>query len=289
MAEESSGRWTYSEAIRGLVERVPKWSDIARFGQSTVAKSAYVWIVVVPLAANLFSMLDRYLQVNLFGHPWNLNTRLPFSWQVLFWASLFASSANVIFGWMCPRIIRDYRDFSQFRSSTGSGRSLSNLLRDALSFRPSGYDRGTWAVVAKFLDRFCRRESLARADNNQVVLEQLIENLSREVESSELTFVQTRLPPFFENADVVEQCLPDAFEYVREHAERVRPGARSAASFLYAVATALALYLLYQNTYSVVTYYWGSKPIKQAGVPAARHKILMIDWPAAAIEGEENG
>ncbi len=235
----------------------PVWSDIAKFGQSNIAKSAYIWLILVPLAANTFSKLDSLVHVEFLGHEWGLKLKLPFSWRLLFWASLSASVANVIYSSRCPKIIRDFADYRTFRDATGSGRSLKNLLRTALP--PIHKFREHYQTISEFVGRYCMRESIPGSDDNHKKIDSVNEVLKNdELDDGSKSTIKETMSGFYTHCDVVEKSLPDAFEFVRENAEQVRPYSRIAAGLLYGIAVLISAVLIAQNCWLVATGISGS-------------------------------
>jgi hypothetical protein len=234
----------------------PKWSDIALFGQSSVARSAYLWLLVVPLTANLFAGVAKIVHVDFFGHKWALKLDLPFSWKLLFLGALLTSAANVLFAAFCPHIIRGFRDFAAFRDSSGSGRRLKNLLKAIL--KPNASIEDVRRIRTLYLYKYCTiRDEKGNSGGRIDELGRDYLN-NQEPSTHEHDYLDHTLPKLIEASDLRQGDLPDAFEFVHEHAEHVRPCIRALVSLLYAVAFAIVIWLIAENAYAVVRFGWTS-------------------------------
>ena len=77
------------DRIVNVVQKVPTWSSLNSLGKSKTLKSSYIWIVVVPLVAKLFSKIESTIDFTLFGAKISVNLSLPFSWQMFYFSALF--------------------------------------------------------------------------------------------------------------------------------------------------------------------------------------------------------
>lgn len=100
-----------------------KWSTLYGISQSTVLRTTWIWLIIVPLAAKLIAVLPD--EIVLLGVPVNLkDVSLPFSWKVFYFSTIAFTGATVIYALRCPRIIKRYPDFASFERS---GQTLSHL------------------------------------------------------------------------------------------------------------------------------------------------------------------
>lgn len=113
-------------------QKIPNWITLRLFGQNKILKSSYFWFFFVPICAKLLQYLPDAVEVGLpdVMRPLNagglprsevsLSLSLPFTWQVMFFASVAFSIASIIFAWRCPPLIRDFVSPADF---TEQGRS----------------------------------------------------------------------------------------------------------------------------------------------------------------------
>jgi len=98
-------------------------------GESRVLKTSYLWFLLVPISARLLSSIDSVVNLRVFGTPFTITLGLPFSWEILFFGSLFVSAANLIFVVLCPQFVRDFEQYPEY---TNSGRTVYNLAFSAI-------------------------------------------------------------------------------------------------------------------------------------------------------------
>lgn len=106
------------------------WTTAKYIADSKIVRSSYFWLIVVPITAKLFEKTAPNVTINLFGQPFKLVLKLPFSWEILFYAALLFSLGNIIYTLRCPPIIRMYKHFSDFKEK---GNTLLKIHREVHS------------------------------------------------------------------------------------------------------------------------------------------------------------
>jgi rRNA maturation protein Nop10 len=79
------------------------WSDLGKFGTNSLLKTSYLWIVIVPIAAKVTSLVDDPLVLEGLGEGLVLNMSLPFRVHILYLASVCASCGHVLYFIYCPQ------------------------------------------------------------------------------------------------------------------------------------------------------------------------------------------
>lgn len=92
-----------------------RWNQLSSLGKNRILKTSYFWLLLVPLAANLFGKIDGLLDVIIFQTHLRLNIGLPFSWKVFYFSSLFVALGDLVFSIHCPRIIIEHRSYAHFQ------------------------------------------------------------------------------------------------------------------------------------------------------------------------------
>lgn len=95
----------------------PRWSSIRGLAQARIVTSMYLWLFVVPVLAQALSRLTGVARMNVFGHLFEVNLSLPFSWQIFYFSALCFTIGNVVFVLRCPSVIKDHRTASEFRAA----------------------------------------------------------------------------------------------------------------------------------------------------------------------------
>lgn len=104
------------------------WSSLRKLSASRVVQSANIWAIIVPVAANLMEHVENVVKVTLFDHEFALHLTLPFSWKVLFIASIAFLIANIIFALFCPTLIKETDTYRDFHEQARSGEELKQAL-----------------------------------------------------------------------------------------------------------------------------------------------------------------
>lgn len=118
----------------------PTWSSLAAIGNSKAAQSSYIWLIIVPLAANLMLSVNPRLKFNVFGEYIELTLALPFSWILLYFAALLFSGGTLVYNIRCPRIVRHYRTAREFEEARNGPLQLEEHAEEVnFGERESGY------------------------------------------------------------------------------------------------------------------------------------------------------
>lgn len=95
-------------------------------------RSAYFWIVAVPMAAKLFEAIESGSNFVIPGTSISITLSLPFSWKVFFLSALLTSLGNLIYSLTCPAIIRDYSNFRDFENQGEGADKLRRLFEELI-------------------------------------------------------------------------------------------------------------------------------------------------------------
>jgi hypothetical protein len=96
------------------------WSKLRALGHNSIIKSSYIWLIIVPLAAKIFSALPETHTFRIFEANIIIHFRLPFSWVVFYFMALFFAIGQLIYSLKCPEILKNYANFSDYKKS-GAG------------------------------------------------------------------------------------------------------------------------------------------------------------------------
>ncbi len=105
--------------------RALKWDDLNRFGKNRMLQSSYIWLLVVPMAAKALSAVDDPLVLTGISEGLRIHLTLPFSWQLFYVSAVVVSVAGVVYGLLCPDLIKKFNTFEEFRAE---GRGFEYLL-----------------------------------------------------------------------------------------------------------------------------------------------------------------
>ncbi|WP_425399976.1 hypothetical protein [Aeoliella sp.] len=143
-----------------------RWSSLKSLGLGAWARLAFVWIILVPIAAKFLSAIKSPVEVDFGGDAILLNFELPFSWKMFYFGAIAFTVGRWMFQYRCPPLIRDYDTFDDYRR-IGRG---EEHLRDEF-FRLAVYDSDVVAgsfyhdrnkQLINFLSRYVRGELVGR-------------------------------------------------------------------------------------------------------------------------------
>ncbi|WP_216918994.1 hypothetical protein [Synechococcus sp. CCAP 1479/9] len=83
----------------------------------------------MPIAAKLLDGVEDVVTVTILGHAFPLHLQLPFSWKVLFFASLAFLIANILFMAFCPALVKQTDTYRDYASQRRGGSELSSELQ----------------------------------------------------------------------------------------------------------------------------------------------------------------
>lgn len=215
-----------------VVEKVAAgitWQKIRRVGVSRAAKTAPVWIALIPFLAKLLESLPSKVVVPLSGNELQFNLDIPFSWSMLFFASCLFTLGNMVYVFRCPNFVALYKDYAEFTESTGGSDlairdafveqlQIGKWLTDDL-FKVDKCHVERYNLMAEFLLRFSDSYRIEKLDT---------ENFHEELASDLSGDVQIR-----------EHKIPNAFAFVHNRAGKVRVYSRIACQLLYEAGFAL--------------------------------------------------
>ncbi len=225
------------------VPKIPSWSALTYCGRSRILRSSYVWIIAVPLLAQLLQGVNRDFQLSIFGNPVLLTLDLPFSWKMFYFGAIATALASLIYSSTCPNIIRDYERYWELsREGKGARQITRALLEAAASHSILDPPR-----QGSLLMRVCRKRRFPDfgVERRRGFLGEFLQRYSSNYPGNEpdpaeawVLSHQTKIEP---------AKLAEAFWYVRDIADRTSTWARIAAVSCYAIAFCSLGVVLLQN------------------------------------------
>jgi len=226
-------QWLRRKWIR-LIALIPTWTTLRTLGNSKVLRSAYFWLLIVPIAARLLSQLSRPLHVSLFGHTHAIHLDLPFSWYCFYFAAVAFSIASFLYSVSCPSPIKEFSSFQDYYQAGNGARRLRAILKHA---------------VTKF----------------SLSVEAVGIELKAALQRSQITGLQVTVSDPFEEMDVLEspfkleyfaalrrEELGDLFYVATRACDRGHLVIRALTSLFYLIGFALTLVVLFQSFRFVV-------------------------------------
>ena len=92
------------------------WDNINAIGRLKVLNYAYYVFLLLPLLVKLMANIDHF-SITLDSVTYKLDLTLPFDWQLLYFTSIMLVLANLLYYFICPKIIRLYPDYEHYIKS----------------------------------------------------------------------------------------------------------------------------------------------------------------------------
>lgn len=108
------------------VKEFTYWDKLRSVQNSKIISSTYVWLFAVPILAKFLSKINDSISFTFDKKVYEFILKMPFSWELFFYSSLFFVLGNIIFIVLSPELIKDFKDYGEF---TGSGRTINHLQR----------------------------------------------------------------------------------------------------------------------------------------------------------------
>ena len=103
--------------IHSLLTKVTHWQNFKDFFQITVLKYLVTWFAIVPFFAILFYKIPTQFKIDILHTTkieYVFNFKLPFTWQLLWFSSLFFVIAYFLYLVKCPKFIKKYNSFADY-------------------------------------------------------------------------------------------------------------------------------------------------------------------------------
>lgn len=114
---------------KSWLDRYPThWQWYREFFSVAILRYFVVWFSIVPLALSVVRSVPAKIHISSWSI--DLHPSLPFSWTILWFASLAYTAALLIFTACCPYFIRKYPSFAHYKSVGHSPRWLVWLAFD---------------------------------------------------------------------------------------------------------------------------------------------------------------
>jgi len=106
------------------------WDGLSKLRKNRLVQSSYVWLIIVPITAKLFSKMEEIFILNVGELKYVFDLELPFSWKLFYLAALFFTCGNIIFSIFSPKIFKENSDFGDFQKAGRDLGHIENYLED---------------------------------------------------------------------------------------------------------------------------------------------------------------
>ena len=110
VSPHSDKPFTAKDAFQELIV----WANIRNIHKMRLVQQMYIWLFALPVVANALEKLPDPITLEIWGQRVDLTTRLPFSWQLFYFAAVCFVISNLIYQLRCPRVVKDHPNFATF-------------------------------------------------------------------------------------------------------------------------------------------------------------------------------
>lgn len=114
-----------------------RWENYRDFFNITVFRYLVLWFTLVPILASLLGGLETPLLIPIGGKIYSIGLGISFSWQILWMSSLFFFLALFLYTLRCPKFIKKYHNFTEYKAV---GHDLRWIVYEIRSLKLSGED-----------------------------------------------------------------------------------------------------------------------------------------------------
>lgn len=227
------------------------WTELDKVGRIKILRSSYLFLFLVPILSRLFDRLCQdityFFNSNFIIQDLLCHLEIPFTWQILYAASVLLSISTSIYAF-CPSFIKQYPSYNIFIQSGLTGISCFNILK---------YD------------------NMASEYYEYIIKTHLKENILTEIYSIDPTLHRKLLEIYTENQeyripskDLIQQFLylwcsknPDeAYNFIMAYLNIKFYGFRVVSSICYICALLSTLYVFIENvfiSFRIIFKTWG--------------------------------
>ena len=109
---------------------IPKWSSLAKIQRIRMIQTMYIWLFIVPIIAKALTKVEEAANLTIFNHTFNIQLGLPFSWKIFFLSAMSFATANLIFVLRCHKMVKDHKNFSDFREQRKSSKHIHQYAEE---------------------------------------------------------------------------------------------------------------------------------------------------------------
>lgn len=230
--------------FEGFRNETSHWQFLNSFFQPSVTRFFISWFALAPVFVRAIENLPDPLLIPLAGTSVSLSLRLPFSWEVLWWASLIYALAFVMYLIICPGFIKRYPSYNAY---IDRGHSPRWLVWEVFRAWRSSSAKAKHKLLKRLVDK---KYAIEKENNGAPHLPPTVSEVGTEwfFEYEQASYLLCI------NEELGETRQKDLFwEILARHGGSYAP-ARYFIWLLLLAASALVFWVVIQNIYFVLTF-----------------------------------
>ena len=220
------------------------WSSVRRLARNRTVRSAYFWLIFVPISARMLATVNQTVTLTFLGGDWALALELPFSWKIFYLSAVAFSIGNLIFTLACPKIILDQATYTEFSADGKSSGQVVDYYAEILQSLPRKPHLWRNLDIWEFAQMYLPKSR------------QMMQKVREQYESGDVSiaFLPGVLNQY--RTEIPQELLADAFWFTRKRADSSRPQLGRACGVFYGLGLALISIVLIQNFVFVVAQFF---------------------------------
>jgi hypothetical protein len=231
------------------------WQFLTGFFRLAFVKLFISWFAIVPIAVAILKSVPEVVYVDSRLHPIALHMELPFSWVILWIASLLFSLAAVLYHLFCPAFIKRHESFAEYKKIGHSPRWIVweifyHLNKWGLRKRYANSEKLRSILISKKLATSAAKAACEISPNDNACVH-------KGPEMTTLYFKQGRdlyAVSSLQSPDPTDQKENDLFWELFGFLAGSYPPVRSAIKWLVIASFLMVAFVVLQNIWSAFTY-----------------------------------
>lgn len=118
------------------------WESVRSFGNSTIVKSNYIWLFIIPFLTKNIEKITAHL---------HLEIEITFNVSRLFYASLCFVVGTIIYQLRCPKLIKDHDGYADFEEK---GKTVQHIVEYCQAEQRQPFSEFKFEDIKKYLSTF---------------------------------------------------------------------------------------------------------------------------------------
>ena len=227
------------------IDLIANWNTIKKYGDNKAVKNAYIWLIIVPIAAKSLNEIPDKITIPFVKHDILLLTTLPFSWFILYFSALAFFIGYLLYIFFCPKIIKDFSDYGEFELQ-GHGERELRFEFNSLVFKQNKQN------ISEY-----KNNKVGKLDYQRLVNDFVNESSSKEefkiINGSNKETPDLCVDYLLDRFTISEEKVPRFFSTIRtDIAPSDRPILKNISFTFYVIGFIGLLWIMVQNIISVI-------------------------------------
>jgi hypothetical protein len=131
------------------------WISINKLGKSKLLATSYLWLIIVPIFAKLFSSIESPLDFSKYVDGLVIELSLPFSWKLFYFSAVLISIGSLTYYVWCPKVIQEFESYGDFKQQGKDAFYLKSYADKLADFE---FDNNSQLAIDAYPKQFSEME-----------------------------------------------------------------------------------------------------------------------------------